>query len=110
MVDAVFAVSDSVRYVAIYANGDLQSRSKAGTAGASSAESDRFEELLVNPTLLTLASQRGDIDCGGLRYLLIRYGNFFQFVMKIPGGHISVCVEANADISAVAARLHQMLS
>ncbi len=109
MVDAVFAISDSVRYVALYANGDLQTRSKVGTVGASSAESDRFEELLVNPTLLTLASQRGDIDCGGLHYLLIRYGNFFQFVMKIPGGHVSVCIEANADISSIATQLHQML-
>ncbi|MDQ6626708.1 MAG: hypothetical protein M3Y69_11330 [Verrucomicrobiota bacterium] len=110
MIDFVFAISESVRYVAVYNNGDLQSRSKVGTAGASSADSDRFEELLVNPTLLTLASQRGNIDCGGLRYLLIRYGNFFQFVMQIPGGHISVCIEANAAVSAIAVQLHQMLS
>ena len=44
---------------------------------ASGLESDRYEELLVNPTLLTLATQRGNIDCGGLKYLIVRYGNKF---------------------------------
>ena len=41
----------------------------------------RYEELLVNPTLLELTRQRGNIDCGGLEYLVIRYGNFFQLVL-----------------------------
>ncbi|HEX6048536.1 MAG TPA: hypothetical protein VFZ21_04685 [Gemmatimonadaceae bacterium] len=33
---------------------------------------DRYEELIVNPTLITLTKQRGDIDCGGLEFLVIR--------------------------------------
>ena len=40
----------------------------------------------MNPTLLTLARQRGGIDCGGLDYLVIAYGSFFQLVMAIDGG------------------------
>ena len=58
-------------------------------AGASSSGSDRYEELLANPAVLTLLSQRGEIDCGGLRYVLVRYGNFFQLVTRIPRAGIS---------------------
>ena len=52
---------------------------------------------MVNPTLLKLTSQRGGIDCGGMEYVLVRYGNFFQFVMPAPWGHVSVCIEQDAD-------------
>lgn len=78
--DRVFAISGSVRYVASYSGGRLVSAMRSGLRNASTSESDRYEELLVNPTLLKLATQRGDIDCGGLEYLLLRYGHFFQFV------------------------------
>ncbi|MEO1616755.1 MAG: hypothetical protein AAFV88_12935 [Planctomycetota bacterium] len=47
--------------------------------------------------MLKLAAQRGNIDCGGLEFLLIRYGNFFQFVLPIQGGHLSVCIESTSD-------------
>jgi len=97
MIEAIFGLSESIRYVAVYKNGDLQSRSKANTVGASSSESDKYEELLVNPALLKLASQRGNIDCGGLDYLVVRYGNFFQFVFTADWGHVSVCIEPDAD-------------
>lgn len=99
MIENIFGLSDSIRYVAIYRNGQLRSRSKSKSAtfGASSAESDRYEELLVNPALLKLAAQRGNIDCGGLDYLLVRYGNFFQFVLPTDWGHVSVCIEENAE-------------
>lgn len=68
---------------------------------SSDATSDRYEELLVNPTLLRLASQRGNIDGGGLDYLLIRYGNFFQFVIEVPLGHVSVALDASIDLDFV---------
>ncbi len=97
MIKKIFKISNDIRYVAIYMNGELETESKSGTVGASSSDSDRYEELLVNPTLLKLASQRGNIDCGGLDYLLIKYGNFFQFIFSENGGHVSVCIEADAD-------------
>ena len=78
MINDIFSLSNDVRYVAIYREGHLEIKSKEGTLGASSSDSDRYEELLVNPTLITLATQRGNIDCGGLDYLIIRYGNFFS--------------------------------
>jgi len=97
VIDEIFAISHDVRYVAIYRDGKLETKSKEGTQGASSSESDRYEELLVNPILLKAAAQRGDIDCGGLDYLLVRYGNFFQFVLPVSWGHVSVCIEKHAD-------------
>lgn len=93
MLDAIFAVSPAIRYVAVGRGQDVQLRERPGLADASSSDSDRYEELLVNPALITLARQRGDIDCGGLDYLVVAYGNFFQLVLPIEGGHVSVAVE-----------------
>lgn len=97
LIDKLFAASRDIRYVALYRDGELSRRSRTGTAGASAEESDKYEELLVNPAVLLLAGQRGAIDCGGLDYVLIRYGNFFQFIFSRPWGHASVCIEAGAD-------------
>jgi hypothetical protein len=93
LAQAVFAVSPAVRYVALARGQDVHLRERPDLAGASSSESDRYEELLVNPTLLTLARQRGDIDCGGLDYLIVAYGSFFQLVTPVEGGHVSVAIE-----------------
>jgi len=109
MIESIFKISDSVRYVAVYENGQLESKSRSATPDSSSSESDRYEELLVNPTLLKLASQRGDIDCGGLDYILIRYGNFFQFVLPQSWGHVSVCIEANADPIQIGAQVKSLV-
>ncbi len=97
MIEGIFKISNDVRYVAIYRDGKLKSKSKDDTKDTSSSESDRYEELLVNPTLLKLSSQRGEIDCGGLDYILVKCGNFFQFVLQTPWGHVSVCIEKSAD-------------
>ncbi|MBI5836081.1 MAG: hypothetical protein HZB25_02440 [Candidatus Eisenbacteria bacterium] len=97
VLDRVFALSPGIRYVAIYHHGRLTSAARPGLANASAAESDKYEELLVNPTLLKLAGQRGDIDCGGLEFLVVRYGSFFELVWPLPAGHISVGIEPGAD-------------
>jgi len=94
---ALFGLSSNIRYVAQYRHGDLQMAQRGGLRDASGADSDRYEELLVNPTLLTLARQRGEIDCGGLEFLLIRYGHFFQLVHPIEGGHLSIAIEATTE-------------
>jgi hypothetical protein len=90
---ALFALSPAIRYVALARGQDVQLQERPGLDHASSSESDRYEELLVNPTLLTLARQRGEIDCGGLDYLVVAYGSFFQLVLPFDGGHVSVAVE-----------------
>ena len=86
-----------MRYVAVYRHGELSLRQRPDLSRAPAPESDRYEELLVNPTVLTLTRQRGGIDCGGLDYVVVRYGNFFQFIVPIEGGHVSVAFEPDAD-------------
>src|SRR5262245_14835698 len=107
--DSCFAVSTDVRYVAVYRNGELSLRERAGLAGARSSDSDKYEELLVNPTLIKLASQRGNIDCGGLEFLLIRYGNFFQFVYPLEDGHVSVALEPFSDVISLVEELRKAI-
>lgn len=84
-------------------------RQREGIAEPSADESDRYEELLVNPTLLTLVAQRGAIDCGGARYVLVRYGHFFQFVRGTGAGHVSVALEPGADVVGLAGRLDALI-
>ena len=58
MIEDIFEISDHIRYVAIYRDGHLEKDSKSDTIGASSSESDKYEELLVNPTLLKLGHSK----------------------------------------------------
>ncbi len=95
-----------VRYAAIYADNVLFSKQRDQLPNTSSAESDRFEEMVVNPSLLTLARQRGKIDCGGLDFIMIGYGNFYQVIKEIENGHISICLEKGTDL---AVRLKEIL-
>lgn len=98
----IFAVSESIRYVAIYFDNVLNSSQRAGLENASSSETDKYEELIVNPTLLKLLTQRGNIDCGGMKYALIRYGSFFECVIPTIRGHVSVGMEADSDVVKIA--------
>ena len=95
--DDVFAISPDIRYVAAAHGQEVQMRSRPDLDNASSSDSDLYEELLVNPTLLTLATQRGNIDCGGLRYLIVGYGHFHQLVIPRPAGHVSIAFELGAN-------------
>jgi hypothetical protein len=95
--DDVFAISPDVRYVASANGQQVQMRSRPDLSNASSSDSDLYEELLVNPTLLTLARQRGEIDCGGLRYLTVGYGHFTMLVIPNGAGHVGVGFELNVN-------------
>jgi hypothetical protein len=93
----LFGLSPAVRYVAFAAGQEVSMRARDDLEGGSSSESDRYEELLVNPTLLKLARQRGEIDCGGLRFVIVGYGNFHQLVVPLEAGHVSIAFERDAD-------------
>ncbi|MCL6642369.1 MAG: hypothetical protein K6T71_03480 [Candidatus Bipolaricaulota bacterium] len=110
IIERCLALSPEVRYVAVYRDDLLRYRERPGLMGASAGESDRYEELLVNPTVLTLLQQRGNIDCGGLRYIVIRYGNFFQCVFPIARGHVSVALEPTANLPRLLNMLEDALS
>ena len=99
----------AARYVAVYRDGQLQMSSREGLANPSSSESDKCEELLVNPAVTKLLRQRGDIDCGGFEYVIVRYGNFYQFVEPVAGGHVSVALEPDARIDECVALLRQVI-
>lgn len=98
----IFALGPSVRYVAVGRGQDVHALERAGLSDASDAVSDRFEELFTNPALVTLARQRGELDCGGLRYLVVAYGHFSQLIVPVPAGHVSISLEATADVEDVA--------
>jgi hypothetical protein len=108
--DAIFALGPHVRYVAFGSGQEVDTRERADIPDASSSESDFFEELLVNPTLLALARQRGELDCGGLRYLIVAYGSFNVIVMPLNGGHVTVGVALDADPVATAAQVAALVA
>lgn len=109
LVNEIFAISDAVRYVAVYENGELSLNQKEGIADSSAGESDKYEELIVNPTILKIATQRGEIDCGGLEYFIIKYGSFFLLAIPRPTGHISVGIEPDRDPIEIQARVRKLL-
>jgi hypothetical protein len=93
----VFGLGDVVRYVAFGEGQHVYSRQRDNLADSSGLDSDHFEALFVNPALITLARQRGDLDCSGIRYLVVAYGNFSQLVVPTTGGHLSVALDRAAD-------------
>ena len=104
---ACFSASPKVRYVAAYLDGQLELQSRADVQALGASESDRYEELIVNPALLTLVTQRGNIDCGGCRYVVVRYGRFYAFIYPLPNGHVTVSLELDSaldqELEAIAA-------
>jgi hypothetical protein len=110
ILDALLDMAPTVRYAALYpGRGEPVIRQRNELASPSAAESDRWEELLVNPALITLARQRGNIDCGGLEYLVVRYHHFFQLIIPIKYGHVSVCFDDTADPVAHAPHVRLLL-
>ena len=107
--NAIFALGPHIRYVAYGSGQSIELSQREGVLDASGASSDFFEELLVNPTLLTIARQRGNLDCGGLRHVIVGYGNFNQVILQTHDGHVSVCVELDRDPVQVAAQVADML-
>jgi hypothetical protein len=105
-IDKIFAVTPDIRYVALYRQGNLTSRQRSALSDASASESDRYEELFINPALLTLARQRGNLDCGGAKFVLVGYGNFYQLVLDLPDGHVSVCFELASNPLTYADTIH----
>ncbi len=101
IIDELFTSFSDIRYVAKYTDNDLVYKQKQQTSDSSSSDTDKYEELLVNPTLLTAARQRGNIDCGGLRFLIIGYGNFYQLIKEIKNGHISICLAKGVDLTSM---------
>jgi hypothetical protein len=72
-------------------------------------ETDRMEELIVNPIILEAARRRGNIDMKGMRYLIIRYGTMYQLIFPYKDGHLSIGVELNANPILLANKITKRL-
>jgi len=107
--DTLLGVSESIRAVAVYREGDLTTRVRPGVPEPWSSTSDRYEEFLVNPALLTLVAERGAIDRNGARYVLIRYDKFFRLLLPLGDGHISLCIEPRGQPVMLAGPILQVV-
>jgi hypothetical protein len=105
----IFSLTKDIRYVAIYVNGNLISSERPCIKNTSSSDSDKYEELIVNPTLLKLVTQRGNIDCDGIEFVIIKYGSFFELVMPVKEGHLSVGIEHNSDLMTIVNRIQLLV-
>jgi hypothetical protein len=99
----VLALDPGIRYVAINRDGAIAEMLQR-LPSFNPAETDRMEELLVNPVALELFTRRGNLDLGGVRFLIVRYGLQFQVILPCHGGHLSIGVEADGDPVAIAER------
>jgi hypothetical protein len=99
----------SIGYVALGCGQEVLLRQAPGLRTDTSAETNFYEELLVNPTLLGLARQRSELDCGGLRYIAVGYGSFVQLIMRVRDGHVSLGVARTANVHDIAARAQEVL-
>jgi hypothetical protein len=99
-----------VHYVAFLQGDDLSLETRPDLRGASASETDRYEEWLVNPAVLTLLQRRGNLDCGGLDHVWIRYGNFWTGLFPLAGGHLKVGLEPEARPSDVEAGIRAAMA
>lgn len=98
-----------VGYVALGAGQEVLMRLAPGFETPISCESNFYEELIVNPTLLELTRQRGELNCGGLRYVAVGYGGFVQFVAPMRDGHVSLGVSESRDCKQLAINVASVL-
>jgi hypothetical protein len=108
LIEDVFALG-GVGYVALGSGQEIVMREATGMVSHTTSETNFYEELLVNPTLLKLAGQRAELDCGGLNYIAIGYGDFIQFIMPMRNGHISIGVSRKTAVGEFAARVRPLL-
>jgi hypothetical protein len=69
----LFNLEPKIRYVAVNQNGRIVEMEQSHSHPTRNPpETDRMEELIVNPAVLELTSRRGNIDMDGIRYVVIR--------------------------------------
>jgi len=106
----LFPLDGRIRYVAVNAGGAIvEMEQRAERPSYNPPETDRMEELIVNPIVLEATRRRGDLDLGGVRWVIIRYGLQYQMVFPHASGHVSVGVEADGDVTELAGRISDLL-
>jgi len=102
----LFNLEPKIRYVAVNQGGQLvEMEQSLSHPTYNPHDTDRMEELIVNPVVLELASRRGNIDMQGLRYVVIRYGTQYQLIMPYLRGHLSIGVDLKDDPLEIAGKV-----
>lgn len=109
LLDRIFQTSPHVRHAAVRVGMALSTRYRPGLEPAAEREPDRYEDLLLNPALLMLASQRAALDGSGARYLLVRYDADFRFIRATADGHVSVSLDPQANVIGLAGQLDGLI-
>jgi hypothetical protein len=104
--ERLFRLDPKIRYVALNQNGQIQEmRQSPRHPSTNPPESDRIEELIVNPIVLEIAARRGNIDMDGIRYVVIRYGTQYQLLLPYQDGHLSIGVNMEDDPIEIARKV-----
>jgi hypothetical protein len=107
---SLFKLEPKIRYVAINQNGSIiEMEQSAQHPTYNSLETDRMEELVVNPTVLEITGRRGNIDMNGMLYVIIRYGTQYQLIMPYKKGHLSIGVELEDNPIEIAIKILEFL-
>lgn len=106
----LFELDSNIRYVAVNQRGRIvEMEQNPKWPSYDSPDTDRMEELIVNPVVVELAKRRGALDLDGIRYMVIRYGLQYQLIFPFKQGHLSIGVELGADIIEVAHKVAKHL-
>jgi hypothetical protein len=96
--ERLFRLEPRIRYVALNQKGEIKEmRQSPRHPSFNPPESDRIEELIVNPTVLEITARRGNLDMDGIRYIVIRYGTQYQLLLPFQDGHLSIGVNLEDD-------------
>ena len=104
----VFELDPGIRYLAVNQDGEIVEMAQR-LPTHNPVETDRMEELLVNPAILELTKRRGDLDLDGVRYIIIQYGLQYQAVFNYRNGHVSVGIESDSDAVGVVTKILEHL-
>lgn len=107
----LFPLDPDIRYVAVNQAGAItEMEQRPEWPSLNPHETDRMEELIVNPVVLEAVKRRGDLDLDGVRHVIIRYGKQYQVILPFGDGHVSVGVQLGADVARIAERIADALA
>lgn len=102
----LFSLDPGIRYVAVNQGGAIREMvQRADYPTLNSHETDRMEELIVNPIVLEATRRRGNLDMDGVRHVTVRYGTLYTVIFPHDDGHVSVGVQLGADVEAIAEKV-----
>jgi len=99
----LFALEPRIRYVAVNQKGRIVEMEQSPLHPTLNPhDTDRIEELIVNPIVLEITARRGNLDMGGVRWVMIRYGTQYQLLMPHGEGHLSIGINLEDDPVSIA--------